>query len=172
MDEWLRYVAPLGVSVALYVAIRTEMVRLQGRTKDSQQAFSALKNEVELLKLRLNPLLTVMDKRLADMFHQDTDAEGLDAHIEKYRRDPDSLTDAELVELTAGIRAIYERAKRGSRREDFSEALAATLYLAMLDGRRHVRRRQRQEREQETTSVVDEPWWRRWWAILCGRTHP
>ena len=153
----------------MYGAIRTELLRKQTNSAEQQKEFQKLKNEVEILKVRLDPLLSMMNKRLADMFHESDDRYRLDTLIEKYRVDPDRLTDDELNRLIRGVYTTYERVKRGGRDEDSAKALAATLYLALLDGQRNLRRLMREQAR--SADGQEAPWWKRLWRTWLTWTN-
>jgi hypothetical protein len=140
-----------------------------------------------MLKARLSPILTVMDSRLAEMFHREHDPYQLDRLIEKYTADPtelkSSLTDAELHAMTQAFYRWYRHVRKDGPEPNPSEELALTLKLALLDGLREARlvaRRQAEvsaDREsllqalmapEEVIAPGKTSWWQRWKKSLFG----
>jgi len=167
LTEFLAFVGPLGLLLALYGTIRTEILRRGTNIEETRREFQQLKNDVDILKVRLEPLFTVMAARIGALFHEADDHWRLDRLIEKYQADPESLSDTELDRLIRGVYGVYQRVQRGGPEDNPTQAIAATLYLALLDGQRSARRVQRDDSSHASTGHV--PWWRRWWTILRQR---
>lgn len=174
----------LALAVSSLVAIRSEWRSRQGtdeglRAKveaeikalrqyiDTQEQVSRQRMEVHheeivILKARIGPLLTVMDSRLASMFHQASNEFGLDRLIEKYEADrtdtKESITEAELNTLIFHMHQWYERVKKDGPTPNQSEELASSLWWVLLRGLRDVRRilHQREAREAAEQQQRDE----------------
>ena len=170
--ELALFIGPLGFLLAVYGAIRTELLRRQGNNEEQRQELQQLKNDLEILKIRLAPLLEVMNKRLVSMFHEPHDRWRLDHVVEKYERDPESLTEEERSHLIRAIYAALQRAKPGGPGEDAGKALLSALTLALLDGERDVQRLQQYPPAVVVPAPEEIRWWKRVWSWLGGRKLP
>lgn len=98
------------------------------------------------LEVQVNPLVQAIQRRVGDLLHQPhRDAREVDALIERFQEDPEALTDLELNRLIHLIWQRYERIRNSSSPEDQTKALAASLYLAVLDAQKATRKLLREQ---------------------------
>ena len=171
ITEIVVYIAPIGTFVALYVAVKTEVLRRKSEQDTIKVNIRNLQSDVEMLKIRMSPFFTVMEQKLSDLFHSDNDTWRIDYIVEKYKNDPDTLNDHELDILISVISKWYDRVKKGGPEEDTSYAIATSIYHAILLGRRDVRRL-----KQYPDVVIEKPkedsWLLEFWKFLVGYKSP
>jgi hypothetical protein len=130
----------LGFLLALSGFIRTEQVRRLAITADVWKKLEDAEKRLSIMELRLNPLFSVMDSRLAAMFHQPcAEAWYTDQLIERYGLDPERLTDDEIQALISHVDKWYERTKDSRQDRERFEALAASVFSAFLQARLAIR---------------------------------
>lgn len=156
----------LGV-INAFIAAR---LRKHGTDAAFLKRYEALEGEVTILKLRLQPLFTVMDQRLAMMFHQpEATAWAADQLIERYHANPDDLTLEELEVLHAYITRWYERTQPRATEENLTYAMLAAVESALVEGRWQVTRFERQYRLIPPKTPLPDPWYWRLYACMTRR---
>jgi len=133
------WVGLAGLALATYGAIRTEILRRSAKTDERWKLVESLEQRMTIAELRLQPLFSVMDKRLAAMFHEpEADYWRSDYLIERYQHDPDeyrrSMSDAEIDELIMYFWEWFEQTDKGGSAPDPEKHFRAMHYLALLDG--------------------------------------
>jgi hypothetical protein len=175
-------VAVLALTLACWGAFRTEQLRRQGLNNALQQQVDGLRSEVTVLQLRLNPLFSQMDVRLAAMFHQPhPSAARLDRLIECYQTDATDplrhrLSDRDLQELIDGIYQWSVHTDKDGPSANPEEHFRANFFLAQLDGLRDVRAYLRMQAERDQAILQAQElsisWWKRWcqWCVAFYRS--
>jgi hypothetical protein len=126
--------------------VHTELATLR-------QRLDTYHDEFVILKARVGPLLSVLDSRLAAMFHQRTNSWGLDDLIERYRDDPsdtkERITDEELDRLIYHMEQWYARVKKDGPEPNQAEELGSSLWWVLMQSIRDVRRELRERARHE-----------------------
>lgn len=179
-----------GLRAKVEAEVASLRQRIEAEATAWRQRMEIQHEEFVILKARIGPLLTVLDTRLAAMFHHDADEFGLDGLIERYEADPtdtkSSITEEELTRLIRHMHMWYERVKKDGPAPNQSEELASSLWWVLLRGLRDVRQilREREVREasdqrqrDEITAYLEaakaafvqrESWWTRLRNYLAG----
>jgi hypothetical protein len=126
-------------------AIRNEQLRKRGVDAAFVKRFETLEGEVTILKLRLQPLFTVMDQRLAMMFHQPhPESAEFDRLLERYHADHDllrrSLSIREIDRMKHHTFRWMNQTAKGMPGENPEEHFRAMFLDAQLNGLSNVRR--------------------------------
>lgn len=135
------------------------VIRRLTTDKEIERRYQELHERMTLYEVRSKPMWDHMERRLAEILHQ-PDHYAMDALLERFSDDPDAFTADELQALIDHVYEWYREVRPGGPRADATQALAATLFLAGLDGRQALLREQRQQRVQ--TAWTTRQWERRW----------
>jgi hypothetical protein len=172
----------LGFLLAVSGFIRTEQVRRLAAASDVGKKLEETEKRLSILEIQLAPLFTVMNNRVASMFHQDSpstpDAMRLDRLIERFQSDSHPLrprlSDRDIDEMITLIYRLAQQSARGGPAENAEEHFRANFFLAQLDGLRDVRayvREQAREAAQRPTPQESHGVWitiNDWWQTLVS----
>lgn len=183
-------IAGLALIQGFVIFLRGEQVRRLGASTEwrarLEKRIEVLESELKILQLRLQPLFTVMDQRLAMMFHQPhPHARELDALLERFDADASalkwSITEDELDRLSTLVDREYHIRSLQPGGIDPAVDIWMKLSSESLKGIRNARRALREREQAEThnrerlvgylwraqdQATGESPWWTQWWTRL------